>query len=149
MAAVWQMSCPRWNSKCRENLTVWSLSLYHGLCLSSSCDGQLRVTCYVAGKLRLCQDYLSLQMIAVNLVEVCLWKKHCVFIHLTVVGLQPLPGLGDASVSTYSLVENQILNKHVVKSVILAIKKNNSTGYDRIKVPGGIDKGKTPLKKEH
>ena len=95
LAAVWLMSCPRWNTKCRENLTVWSLSLYHGLCLNSSCDGQLRVTCYVSGKLRLCHNYLSLQMMAVNLVEVCIWKKHCVFIHLTVVGLQPLPGLGE------------------------------------------------------
>lgn len=136
MAAVWLMSCPRWNAKCRENLTVWSLSLYHGLCLNSSCDGQLRVTCYVAGKLRLCQNYLSLQMITVNLVEVCLWKKHCVFIHLTVVGLQPLLGLGDARVSASSLVENQILNKHVVKSVILAIKKNNSTGMIELKSLG-------------
>ena len=137
LAAVWLMSCPRWNTKCRENLTVWSLSLYHGLCLNSSCDGQLRVTCYVAGKLRLCHNYLSLQIIAVNLVEVCIWKKHCVFIHLTVVGLQPLPGLGDARVSAYSLVENQILNKHVVKSVILAIKKNNSTGMIELKSLGG------------
>lgn len=59
------------------------------------------------------------------------------FIHLTAVGLQPLLGLGDARVSTYSLVENQILNKCVVKSVILAIKKNNSTGVIELKSLGG------------
>ena len=35
----------------------------------------------VAGKLRLCQNCLSLQMVTVNLVEVCIWKKHCVFTH--------------------------------------------------------------------
>ena len=58
-------------------------------------------------------------------------------IHLTAVGLQPLLGLGDARVFTYSLVENQILNKHVVKSVILAIKKNNSTGVTELKSLGG------------
>ena len=59
------------------------------------------------------------------------------FIHLTAVGLQPLLVLGDARVFTYSLVENQILNKHVVKSVILAIKKNNSTGVTELKSLGG------------
>lgn len=59
------------------------------------------------------------------------------FIHSTAVGLQPLLGLGDARVSTYSLVENQILSKHVVKSVILAIKKNNSTGMTELKSLGG------------
>ena len=59
------------------------------------------------------------------------------FIHLTAVGLQPLLGLGDARLSTYSLVENQVLSKHVVKSVILAIKKNNSPGMIELKPLGG------------
>ena len=106
-------------TRCRESLTVQYLSLYDGLCLSSSCDGQLRVTCYVAGKLQLCQNYFSLQTIAVNLVEVCIWEKHRVFIHsfihLTVVGQQPLLGFGDAGVSAYNLVGKQILNKHVIQ----------------------------------
>ena len=55
LVAVWLISCQRWNTKRRESLTVRSLSLYHGFCLNSSCDEQLRVTCYVAGKLKLCQ----------------------------------------------------------------------------------------------
>ena len=37
------------------------------------------------------------------------------FIHLTVVGQQPLLGFGDAGVSAYNLVGKQILNKHVIQ----------------------------------
>lgn len=53
--------------------------LTDGPCLNPSWGKQLRVVCFAAGKLRLGQNYISLEMIVVGLVS---WRGMCVCVHL-------------------------------------------------------------------